>query len=532
DGIVDLRDESDREGIRIVVELRRDVHEEIILNQLYAHTPLQVTFGVINLALVDGEPRVLSLKETLEEFIRFREEIVRRRTEFDLRKAKERLHIVEGLLVALDNLDEVISLIKSSESIQEAREFLEDTLRVTALQAKAILDLRLQRLTAIEHRSLREEGEELTTRIDSLEATLTDRGRLLSIIRQEILELRENYGDERRTTVETSVTEFMIEDLIPEEDNVVTITNTGYIKRLPMTEYKQQKRGGKGRIGFQPKEEDFVVNSFVASTHDYILFFSSRGKCYWLKTFKLPLVSRYSKGKPIINLLPRMGPGERIHDMIPAKLLDTEDVVIIATKQGFVKRVPLLVFNKPKISGIIAIDLREGDDVVEVKLSEGDQDIFIATRKGWCLRFPESWVRVSGRVTRGAKAIKLANDDYAIGMHVGKEPGYLLTITEKGLGKLTDFAEYRYPRKFHPVIGCRPLRTLKTTFRTGDVVALRAVAGSEEIIVTTRQGKVLRTNVSEIRKTGRIAQGVKIISLEKDDLVAAATCVVPDVTED
>lgn len=532
DGIVDLRDESDQRGIRVVVELRRDIHEEIVLNQLYAHTPLQSTYGVITIALVDNQPRTLSLVEVLREFLDFREEVVRRRTTFELRKAEERIHVVQGLLAALDRLDDVIGLIRESENVDDARVALEAELDLTEVQAKAILDMRLARLTALEARSLREERRDLAVRIEELRGVLEDRNQRMSLIREELLDLKQRYGDERRTSIEVEEpSELQMEDLVPNEAIVITVSNTGYVKRQPLKDYRVQDRAGKGKIGVQPKEEDFVLTSFVASAHDNILLFTNLGRCHWLRGFDIPETGPYAKGKPVVNLLPRLESNERVQAVVPASQLEAGRFVVIATEKGFVERVELQAFSNPRSTGVQAIDLRHGDNVVEVRLSSGEKDIFLATRKGWCLRIPETWIGPTGRGSKGAKAVKLEDDDSVIAMQAGQEPGFLLTVTEKGLGKLTDFEEYSHPRKFHPMKGCRPLRTLKTTTRTGDAVAVRAVNGDEEILISTRQGKVIRTEVDQIRETRRIAQGVKLVSLDSGDAVASVSVVSPDLVE-
>ncbi len=526
EGVTDLRDESDQDGMRIVLELKRDAVEDVVLNQLYHHTQMDSTFGIINLALVGGEPKVLGLRELLQSHVDYRIEVVRLRTQFDLNKARQREHIVEGLLTAIDHLDEVIRIIRRARDGEDASNQLRTRYLLSEDQAKAILDMSLRKLTGLETQALRTEQDELKKTITDLEGILASRPRVLDIIKTELRDLKEKYGDARRTEVRVQAAEIEVEDLIPEEDCLIAITSTGYIKRLPVRTYRQQRRGGKGRIGMQPKEEDFVVNSFVASTHDFILFFSSRGRCYWLKAYKVPAASPYSRGKPIVNLLSRLSTDERIQDMIPARRLEVDQTVILVTEQGYVKRMGLSAFKRPIIRGVVAIDLRPGDTVIEAKLSDGRQDIFMATKKGFCLRLPESWLRVASRTTRGAKAIKFIEEgDRVIGMHIGKEPGYLLTVTEKGLGKLTDFAEYRYPPKFHAVTGCRPIRTVETTDRTGQVVGIRAAIGTEELVLSTRQGIVIRTSLAEVRKTGRIAQGVRLIDLEDDDLVVSATLV-------
>lgn len=516
DGIVDLRDESDREGIRIVVELRRDVHEEIILNQLFAHTPLQVTFGVINLALVDGEPRVLSLKETLEEFIRFREDVVRRRSEFDLRKAKDRIHVVEGLLVALDNLDDVISRIRSSETVGEAQAALEKGLHLTALQAKAILDMRLHRLTALEGRSLREEREELRSRIGQLEAVLADRRRLLSIIRDETLEVREKYGDERRTEVEESAPELDMEDLIPNANTVVMISNTGYIKRQDVEDYRQQRRGGVGLVGMETKEEDYVVDLFVTKAHNYILFFTTKGRIYWLKAWRVPVGSRHARGRPIVNLLPRLEQDEAIAARVAVEDFEASKYLIFATRKGLVKKTSLAAFSRPMVRGIWAIKLREGDELVGVRPCQKGDEVILATRLGMAVRFDESDVRPTGRYTEGVKGVTLRPQDYVVSMALVRGDSTMLTVTEGGYGKCSLVSRYRKTRR-----GAKGVINISNIERNGAVVSVQEVHPEEELLLTTEGGMIIRFPVEDLRVIGRATMGVRIMKLKPGDRVKA-----------
>jgi DNA gyrase subunit A len=517
EGIVDLRDESDRDGIRIVVELRRDVPEQIILNQLYAHAPLQTTFGVINLALVDGEPRLLNLKETLQEFLRFREEVVRRRTEFNLRKAKDRLHLVEGLLSALENLDEVISLIRRSETVEEAQASLERRLRLTEKQAKAILDMRLQRLTALETRSLREEQEQLTARIRELEAILGERRRLLEIIKDEILEIKEKYGDDRRTDIEDEEPpELEMEDLIPNENTVVMITNTGYIKRQDVEDYRRQRRGGVGLVGMETKEEDYVVDLFVTKTHNYILFFTNRGRVYWLKAWKVPVGSRHSRGRPIINLLPRLEQGETIAARVAVESFEASSFLLFATRNGVVKKTSLAAFSRPIVSGIWAIKLREGDELVEVKPCQTGDEVILATRLGMAVRFSESDVRPMGRYTEGVRGISLRPGDYVVSMALVRPESTLLTVTEGGYGKCTAVSRYRKTRR-----GAMGVINISNIERNGPVVSVREVQPGDEILITTEGGMIIRFSVDDIRVVGRTTMGVRIMRLRPGDRVKA-----------
>src|SRR5438874_1177189 len=406
DGVTDLRDESDREGMRIVLELKRDAVEDVVLNQLYHHTQMEQTFGVINLALVGGEPKVLTLKEVLQSHVDHRIMMVRRRTEFDLRKARERLHIVEGLITAVDHLDEVIRLIRRARDAAEAEAGLTSRYLLSEAQAKAILAMALRQLTGLEIEKLRAEQTGLKKNIEELEAILASRERVLDIIKTELLEMKDEYGDERRTKVEAEAFDMEIEDLIPEEHVVVPITNTGYIKRVPSQMYHTQRRGGKGVTGMETKEEDFVVNLFTASTHDYILFFSSKGQCYWLKTYRLPVGSRYAKGKPIVNLLPRLEPSERILDMIAVREFDERRTIVFATKLGKIKRTRLDSFKRPNIRGIRAIALNPGDELVEARIADGDEEVILASAGGYANRFPLTDVRRRERTAARVRGVR------------------------------------------------------------------------------------------------------------------------------
>src|SRR5436305_4246764 len=447
DGVTDLRDESDREGMRIVLELKRDAVEDVVLNQLYHHTQMETTFGVINLALLDGQPKVLPLKESMQAFIDHRVVVVRRRTEFDLRKARERLHIVEGLITAVDHLDEVIRLIRRARDAAEAEAGLTSRYLLSEAQAKAILAMALRQLTGLEIEKLLAEQTGLKKNIEGLEAILASREQVLDIIKAELLEMKEEYGDERRTKVEAEAFDMEIEDLIPDEHVVVPITNTGYIKRVPSQMYHTQRRGGKGVTGMETKEEDFVVNLFTASTHDYILFFSSEGQCYWLKTYRLPVGSRYAKGKPIVNLLPRLEPSERILDMIAVREFDGRRTIVFATKLGKIKRTRLDSFKRPNIRGIRAIALNPGDELVEARIADGDEEVILASAGGYANRFPLTEVRPMGRTAAGVRGMRLRKEDRVISMAlVRSEEAEILTVLEAGYGKRTQVKEYRTTR--------------------------------------------------------------------------------------
>jgi len=526
EGITDLRDESDREGMRIVIELRKDAMEEIVLNQLFAHTQMQTTFGIINLALVDSEPKVLNLKETLQKYIEFREEIIRKRTEFDLRKASDRAHILEGLLIALDNLDEVIMLIRRSKEAKDATHKLTSKFILTEVQAKAILDMRLQKLASTERQGIRDEHTQLVKSIAELREILASRQRILEIIKNELLELKEKFGDERRTQIETEEEEILIEDLIPVEDNVITITHTGYIKRIPVDTYRMQRRGGVGLVGMGTKEEDYVIDVFVASTHDYILFFTSKGRVHWLKAYKIPHGGRHARGKPVVNLLPRLEKGERIESMIPVKEFDEERLLLFATKKGLIKKTKLSAYSRPRVTGIWAVKLRKGDELVETKLSDGTKEIILAAKKGKAARFSEKLVRATSRYSMGVKGIGLKKDDEVVGMAVVDEKSVLLTITENGYGKRTPVSLYRKTRR-----GAQGVITIKTGKRNGAVIGVREVSDDHELILISEYGRIIRIPAKGIRVQGRATMGVKLMRLHPNDMVKALARLVKEEKE-
>ena len=517
EGVTDLRDESDRDGMRIVLELKRDAMEDVVLNQLYHHTQMETTFGVINLALVDGKPRYLPLKEELQCYIDHRIQVVRRRTEFDLRKARERLHIVEGLITAVDHIDEVIRLIRHSQTVEEAQNGLMNRYLLSEAQAKAILAMTLRQLTGLEIEKLRQEQRDLTKKIEELEAILASHERILGIIKDELKEMKEKFGDDRRTTVEVSAYDMEVEDLIPEEDVVVTITNTGYIKRIPTQAYRTQRRGGKGVTGMETKEEDFVVDLFTASTHDYILFFSSKGQCYWLKTYKIPVGSRYAKGKPIVNLLPRLESGEKILDMIAVREFDELRTIVFSTKRGRIKQTRLDAFKRPNVRGIRAIALNEGDELVEARIADGDEEVILASAGGYANRFNLSEVRAMGRTAAGVRGMRMRKDDRLVSMALVKsEETELLTVLESGFGKRTKVKEYRKTRR-----GSQGVMTTNMKVAQSPVVAVVEVSAEDELLVTTVGGIVIRCPVVDIRETGRAARGVRIQRLNEGDKVTA-----------
>ncbi|UCD92055.1 MAG: DNA gyrase subunit A, partial [Methanobacteriota archaeon] len=471
DGITDLRDESDKEGMRIVIDLRRGVLEDVILNQLYKHTAMESTFGMINLALVNGEPKLLDIKSAITEFLSFREEVIRRRTEFELEKAKHRLHITEGLITAVDHLDEVIRLIRHSQTAEEARNGLIKTYLMSEEQARAILDMRLQKLTGMELQALRDEEKELIKRIEGLEEILASTEKIYDIIKEDLTAIKEQYGDERRTEIVEHADDFDIEDLIPVEDVVVTITNTGYIKRLPCDTYRQQRRGGVGLIGMETKEEDFVVDLFITSSHDYILFFTNKGRVHWLKAWQLPAGGRHAKGKPIVNMIPRLEKGETISEMIPIDEFDEDRFLLFATKKGLIKKTKLSAYSRPRVTGIWAIKLRPGDELVDVKLSDGTKEVVIGTRQGMAVRFSETDVRSIGRYSMGVKGVTLKKmDDRVIGMSIVDPDSVILTVTQKGYGKRSEVDAYRKTRR-----GAQGVINLKIVEKNGPVVAIRRV---------------------------------------------------------
>ncbi len=528
DGVSDLRDESDREGMRIVLELKKDANEEVVLNQLYAHTALQSTFGMINLALVDGEPKTLSLKETLLEYVRYRQEVVRRRTQFDLNKARAREHIVEGLITAVDHLDEVITLIRRSREVEDAKQGLMRQYLLSEEQVKAILDMRLQRLTGLAIDELREERQKLEATIGELEAILASEARILGIIKQELLDLKERFGDARRTGIVAEGAVFDIEDLIPVEDNVVTISNTGYIKRLVVKSYRQQRRGGKGVTGMGTKEEDYVVNLFIASTHDYILFFTSKGRLHWLKTYKIPEAGRAARGKPIVNLLQRLEQDEKVQAMIPVKEFDGTRYLVFATRKGMIKRTKLDAYRHVTIRGVTAIKLRQGDELIDARVADGDEEVVLATAGGYANRFPLSESRPMGRVATGVIGIRLYPDDEVVSMTLSKDPeAELLTILGKGFGKRTQVKAYRRTRR-----GSHGVQTTNMKIARSRVVTVRVVHQDDQLLVTTMNGMVIRCPVKDIRVTGRAAKGVRIMRLEDGDKVMAVARLVSEQEEE
>jgi DNA gyrase subunit A len=526
DGITDLRDESDRDGMRIVIELRKDVMEEIVLNQLFSHTQMEVTFGVINLALVNNEPRVLTLKETLQSYIDYRKSVVIRRTEFELEEARRRDHILQGLIRAVDALDETIAIVRAAKNGDEARAALIVRFELSDDQAKAILDMRLQKLTGLEIDNLRQEFQDIEKMIRDLEDILASERMIMEMIKAELLEIREKHEDDRRTEIVHDAIDLDIEDLIPVEDMVVIITHDGYIKRLPINTYKQQRRGGVGLIGMETKEEDHVVDLFVTSTHNYIMFFTNHGRVYWLKAYMIPVGGRHSKGKPIVNLLPGLDEGEKVLDTIPVKEFDEQHFLVFATRKGIIKKTKLSAYGHVRMSGIIALGLESGDELVDTRLTDGTKEIVIATKDGQAIRFNESDVRSMGRPAKGVIGIRLYDGDEVVSMAAVTSESKLLTMTENGYGKTSLVSNYRKTKR-----GGRGVITMKTGERNGRVITALDVLGEDELIVTSTGGMVIRTPVADIRVVGRATMGVRIMRLREDDRVTAVARLVGEKEE-
>lgn len=513
-GISDLRDESDKDGIRVVIELKKDEIAQVVLNQLYKHTSMQTTFGANMLALVDNQPKVLNLKQILNYYIKHRREVILRRTRFDLNRALRRAHILEGLKIALANLDAVVAAIRASANPAEARDKLMSGFKLSQAQVQAILEMTLQRLTSLERRKVDEEYAELLINIQELRSILASDALVKNIIKQELLELKEKYGDDRRTEIVEDEGDFSIEDLIAEEDMVVTISHAGYIKRMPLTAYRKQHRGGVGVKGMGMKDEDFLEHIFIASTHHYILFFTDKGKCYWLKVFEIPEEGRLARGKAIVNLI-QVEPGEKIASFVPVKEFDDKHYVFMVTRNGTVKKTNLTAFSQPSKRGIIAVKLDEGDNLVDVRLTDGDQDVILVTHNGMSIRFPETDVRVTARNTIGVRGIRLEDDDHVVGMSVADDNATLLVVTEKGFGKRTDMSEYRRQSR-----GGKGIIAIKTSLRNGPVVGIKSVTDKDELIIMTTAGMIIRLPISGVRTIGRNTQGVRLIALQDDDLVS------------
>lgn len=520
EGITDLRDESDRNGMRIVIEIRRDANAHVILNNLYKQTALQTSFGINLLALVDGQPKVLSLKQCLEHYLDHQKVVIRRRTAYELRKAEARAHILEGLRIALDHLDAVISLIRNSQTAEIARTGLIEQFSLTEKQAQAILDMRLQRLTGLEREKIEEEYQSLVALIAELKDILANEERVLEIIREELNEIKERFNDERRTEIVTSGLETIEdEDLIERENIVITLTHNGYVKRLPASTYRSQKRGGKGVQGMGTNEDDFVEHLISTSTHDTILFFSNKGKVYRSKGYEIPEYGRTAKGIPIINLL-EVEKGEWINAIIPVSTFDEEQYLFFTTKQGVSKRTALSQFANIRNNGLIALGLREDDELMAVRLTDGKKQIIIGTKNGLLIRFPEEDVRQMGRTAAGVKGITLTDDDVVVGMEILEEDSHVLIVTENGYGKRTPASEYRVQSR-----GGKGLKTCKITDSNGPLVTVKATKGEEDLMIITASGVLIRMDINDISTTGRVTQGVRLIRMSDQEHVATVALV-------
>src|ERR1051325_10007208 len=528
DGISDLRNESNREGMRIVIELKRDAIPRVVLNQLYKHTSMQSTFGVIMLALVPDArtgslvPKVMPLKEVLEHFVTHRHEVIVRRTQFDLDKAAEREHILEGLKIAVDNIDEVIKLIRKSEDTPTANAGLQKKFKLSERQADAILAMRLAKLTGLEIDKLEEELKEVRALIKELKTLLASKDARMKVLKDELLEIAKKYGDERRSEITSDEGEFTIEDLIAEEEMVVTISHTGYIKRTSVSTYKKQRRGGRGNNGATLKDEDFIEHLFIASTHDYVLFFTDDGRCYSLKVHEIPQAGRAAKGKPIVNLI-NVSAETKISAMVAVRDFPDDQFLLFATKQGTVKKTALSQYANPRATGIKAIKIEDADELMDVQVTTGTSDIVLATRHGLSIRFHEQDVREMGRDTTGVKGIELGDKDDVIGMVVIKRDANLLVVTERGMGKCSPIDDYRVQRR-----GGKGIITVHRTDKTGDAVSIKEVLPDDELMLITKQGIAIRMPVKGIRVAGRNTQGVKLVNLDQNDVVTDVARVVPD----
>lgn len=515
DGITDLRDESDREGMRIVMEIRRDANASVVLNNLYKYTAMQTSFGINMLALVDGHPKVLSLKECLTHYLAHQQEIIRRRTQFDLNKAEARAHILEGLRIALDHIDRIIALIRGSKTADLAREGLMEQFGLSEKQAQAILDMRLQRLTGLEREKIEEEYQNLRTIIEELKAILADEEKILEIIREELLEIKNRFDDKRRTEITDGAPgDLLDEDLIPVEKIIITLTHKGYIKRQPISTYRSQRRGGRGIQGMGTNENDFVEQLLTTSTHDTILFFTNKGKVYRLKGYQIPEFSRTAKGIPLVNLL-GVEQDEWVNSMLFVEEFTEDSFLFFATKQGIVKRTPLMDYANIRTNGLIALNIRDEDELISVRLTNGEKHIVMGTSDGMLIRFPEDNVRSMGRTSTGVKGINLSEGDYAVGMELVEENDYILIVTENGYGKLTSESEYRIQTR-----GGKGLKTLNITGKNGALIAVKTVTGEEDLMLMTMGGVMIRMDIAAISITGRNTQGVKLIRLGENETVA------------
>ena len=523
--ISDLRDESDRDGMRMVIELKRDANPAVVLNQLYKRTQMQVTFGVIMLALVDGQPRTLNLKEVLQPYIDHRHDVITRRTQFDLDQAEAREHLLEGLTIAVDSIDEVIKIIRKSKDAASADMALRKRFDLTEKQSEAILNMRLARLTALEIDKLEAEIKELRAIIKVLKDILASKPKRMAILKEELGEMVKRFGDDRRTEIVADQGDFTVEDLIAEEDMVITISRTGYIKRIPVTTYRRQRRGGRGLNGMGTKEDDWVEHLFVASTHDYVLFFTADGRVYWLKVYDIPQTGRAARGRPIVNLI-GLRSDERIAGFQAVRGFSDSEYLVFATRNGIVKKTVLSAYGNPRSTGINAINIEEGDELIDVLVTDGNNDIVLATKNGMSIRFREKDVRQMGRTAGGVRGVQLEGDDRVIGMVVLRRDATLLVVSEKGMGKRSKVSDYRVQRR-----GGKGIITLKRTEKTGSIVALREVLPEDELMMITRHGVIIRVPVDGIRVIGRNTQGVRVMNLDAGDTVVDVARVVNEDAE-
>lgn len=515
DGITDLRDESDRQGMRICIELRRDVNPNVVLNLLYKHTQLQDTFGVIMLALVDNQPKVLNLYEMLNYYLIHQEEVVTRRTKYDLNKAEERAHILQGLLTALDNIDEVINIIRSSKNTQEAKDRLMERFALTDVQAQAIVDMRLRALTGLEREKLENEYAELMERITELKAILADKKKLLGVIREEILLIADKYGDDRRTSIGFDEYDISMEDLIPVTNTVITMTKLGYIKRMSLDNFRAQNRGGKGIKGMETIDDDYIEELLMTTSHHYLMFFTNTGRVYRMKAYEIPEASRTARGTAIINLL-QLQPGEKITAVIPIREYTEGHFLFMATKKGIVKKTPITDYANVRKTGLAAINLREDDELIEVKKTDNNQDIFLVTKYGQCIRFKETDVRKTGRTSMGVIGMNLTDGDEVVGMQMESQGDSLMIVSEKGLGKCTLISEFTTQNR-----GGKGVKCYKITEKTGNIVGVKAVNHDNEIMLITTEGIIIRIKVADTALLGRITSGVKLINLDENVTVAS-----------
>ena len=514
DGITDLRDESNREGTRVVIELRRDANANVILNQLYKHTQMQDTFGVIMLALVDGQPKVLSLLDMLKCYIAHQEDVVTRRTKYDLNKAEERDHILQGLLIAQDHIDEVIQIIRSSQTPQISKDRLIERFGLTDVQAQAIIDMRLRALTGLEHEKLEAEHQELLKKIAELKAILADEKRLLGVIRSELLVIKDKYGDDRRSKIGYDEFDISMEDMIPRENTIIAMTNLGYIKRMTVDNFKAQNRGGRGIKGMQTIEEDFIADLLMTTTHHYVMFFTNFGRVYRLKAYEIPEAGRTARGTAIINLL-QLAPEEKISAIIPVKDYEKDDNLFMVTRKGIVKKTPILEYSNVRKNGLAAINLREDDELIEVKVTNADSEIFLVTRDGMCIRFKETDVRNTGRTSMGVIGMTLSDNDEIVGMQLDHQGDSLLIVSENGMGKRTSMDEFTVQHR-----GGKGVKCYKITEKTGYVIGVKAVTDENEIMMITTEGIIIQIRMDDVSQLGRITSGVKLINLDAGVTVA------------